>query len=47
MNTICGAQPGPGCLGCYANGNCGTDDRYSESQPRMDDMTDMQDEGFQ
>jgi hypothetical protein len=24
--TICGASPGPHCLGCYARGECGSDD---------------------
>lgn len=32
-STKCGADPGPQCIGCGANGHCGTSDDYSLSYP--------------
>ncbi len=39
-STMCGAPPGPGCLGCHANPQCGVNDEDADVDPR--DMPGME-----
>ena len=34
--TLCGAAPGPSCIGCHGYGECGTTDIFAEASPRND-----------
>jgi hypothetical protein len=44
-DTKCGASPGPGCLGCYAHGICGSEDGIERDISIPDEFDNMSDGG--